>query len=369
MSQRKKAHPAFITVPTDDGFFISANGYSGFRSRHIPFYNSEEYTRVFVITGGPGTGKSRLMHEVADEAKNNGASVRYVHCSSDPDSLDGIIMQKEGIRIAVLDGTAPHVRVIDHPGVIDEWIDLSACWSTEDLQKQRREILTLSKQKKDAYARAYRFLRIAGEADQALAEEVRPALQVEKLSRAVKREMRSFLSSAIPQQEEYYISACSMKGHGCLTTHRNGSTTVAVSDEYGAGHFYLDFLCTALRNAGIYSFIRMPSCFTDKKTESIYLPENMLLFSTVKEGGEERSINIKRFLDARIIARRRQEIRHLIHVRQDMQNAALSALGEAGRYHFSLERIYGEAMDFSKKETITAQIKARICLLLKEESN
>ncbi len=364
MRKKKNSEPDMITVPHEKSFFISANGYSGFRSRHTVFYGSPQYTRVFVITGGPGTGKSRLMHDVAKAAKLCRADVTYIRCSSDPDSLDGIVISKEGTRIALLDGTAPHVRVIDYPGVIDEWIDLSLCWQTDALISKREEILSATKRKQEAYARAYRFLSIAGDADRALDAELRPAVLTEKLTRAVQREMRMLFPSAKPHSEEYYITACSMKGYTHLSTYRAESTVIGISDPYGGAHFYLDLLYRLLREKNAYTFLRFPSCYTDEKTENIYLPKSKVLFSSICCQDESKVINMKRFLNAQAITKNRSVLRHLLHVRRDMQDAACAALQEAGKHHFSLEEIYGNAMDFSKKEAVTERVKKQITSLL-----
>ena len=75
-------------------FFISANGYGGFRTMQPIFYKSQEFERVFLIFGGPGTGKSSLMRKVASAAEGGGAVCEYIYCSSDIRSLDGVIITK-----------------------------------------------------------------------------------------------------------------------------------------------------------------------------------------------------------------------------------------------------------------------------------
>ncbi len=352
-----------MKAPHSKSYFISANGYSGFRSRHTAFYDSGQYDRVFVITGGPGTGKSRLMSEVAARAEEEGADVTYIYCSSDPGSLDGIVIEKNEKRAALLDGTAPHIRVTDQPGVIDEWINLSVCWRGESLLSRREEILRLAKSKKNAYARAYRYLGIAGAAAEALDAEISPCVLFEKLEGAVEREIRLFTPSSTPKESEYYLSAFSMRGHVRLDTHREKSQLVSVSNEYGSAHFYLDILRGKLREKQAYEFMSFPSCFDDQKTEILYLPKNNLLFS--ENAGEEsdRLIHMKRFLDPARIRASRQELRRLFTLCEEMKTAALSAMEDAGRYHFSLERIYGEAMDFGRKEAITEEISDRIISL------
>ncbi len=362
----KKKSEILMRAPHKKSYFISANGYAGFRTHHTAFYDSGQYDRVFVITGGPGTGKSRLMSEVATAVERNGGDVSYIYCSSDPRSLDGIVLEKNGKRAALLDGTAPHIRVTDQPGVIDEWINLSVCWRGESLLSRREEILSLSHEKKNAYARAYRYLGIAGATDAALYSELSPAVLFDKLHQTAERELRPLKPSSAPRESERYLSAFSMRGYLKLDTHRADSRVIAVSDEYGSAHFYLDTLKAILREKRTHDFMSFPSCFDDEKTEAIYLPQNKVMFVEGTEGNSARVINMKRFLDPQKISAARGEIRRLYGLREEMKRVALSAMETAGRYHFELERIYGDAMDFARKEAITSEITARVLSLLDE---
>ena len=42
-----------------------------------------------LIKAGPGCGKSTMMTKIADALVSQGETVELIHCSSDPDSLDG----------------------------------------------------------------------------------------------------------------------------------------------------------------------------------------------------------------------------------------------------------------------------------------
>lgn len=87
-------------------YFSGGNTASGFVSYYDHIFR--DLDRLYIIKGAPGTGKSKLMRDIANEACNRNYTVEYYHCSSDPDSLDGIIIRD--ISVGVLDGTAPHVR-------------------------------------------------------------------------------------------------------------------------------------------------------------------------------------------------------------------------------------------------------------------
>ena len=84
-----------------------ANTPEGFISLFDELYDPAEELARYIIKGGPGTGKSRLMRRVADELEQAGYTAQRVLCSSDPDSLDGVIFPQ--IRACIADGTSPHV--------------------------------------------------------------------------------------------------------------------------------------------------------------------------------------------------------------------------------------------------------------------
>ena len=87
--------------------FPGGNTSLGFFSYYDNILSQEEATRIIVIKGGPGVGKSTFMRKIAMEMIDRGYDAEFMHCSSDNNSLDGIVIP--AIKVAMLDGTAPHV--------------------------------------------------------------------------------------------------------------------------------------------------------------------------------------------------------------------------------------------------------------------
>jgi len=97
--------------------FPGGNTAYGFHS----FYDyiiEPDATRIFVIKGGPGVGKSTFMRKIGETLLEQGFDCEYHCCSSDNGSLDGLVIP--AIRVALLDGTAPHVVDPKNPGAVDE---------------------------------------------------------------------------------------------------------------------------------------------------------------------------------------------------------------------------------------------------------
>lgn len=89
--------------------FPGGNTPQGFFSYYDYIIPSGEATRIFVIKGGPGVGKSTFMKKIGDVMASRGYDVEFHHCSSDNNSLDGVVIP--ALRVAFIDGTAPH-RVV-----------------------------------------------------------------------------------------------------------------------------------------------------------------------------------------------------------------------------------------------------------------
>ena len=73
-------------------FFMGANTPQGFYGFLDDLYDPDDGWRAFLIKSGPGTGKSSLMRRVLEHAVAQGEEPEAILCSSDPDSLDGVIV-------------------------------------------------------------------------------------------------------------------------------------------------------------------------------------------------------------------------------------------------------------------------------------
>lgn len=132
-------------------YFACGNTAKGFQNFFAS--NLKNLDKVFILKGGPGTGKSSLMKKVGTAVTNKGVPVEYIHCSSDPSSLDGIIIREIGI--AIVDGTAPHVIEPTAPGAIEEYVNLGTAWNVDQLASHKNKILFLQSEISACYPKAY----------------------------------------------------------------------------------------------------------------------------------------------------------------------------------------------------------------------
>ena len=111
--------------------FAGANSGGGFQSFYETILSDSEIKRIYILKGGPGTGKSSFMRDAASLAASRGLSVESYFCSSDPSSLDAVVL---GGKYAILDGTAPHTVEASAPGAREEIINLGAFWNSDKLE-------------------------------------------------------------------------------------------------------------------------------------------------------------------------------------------------------------------------------------------
>lgn len=86
-------------------YFLGACGPQGFHSHYDSLL--QELENLTVIKGGSGCGKSTFMKKIGAAAEASGLDVSYILCSSDPDSLDAVLLPS--LSLGFVDGTAPHV--------------------------------------------------------------------------------------------------------------------------------------------------------------------------------------------------------------------------------------------------------------------
>lgn len=133
----------------------TSKGFYSFYDYIVP----ENAARIFVLKGGPGVGKSSFMRTIGEEFLRQGYDVEQHHCSSDNNSLDGLVIKD--LKVALIDGTAPHVVDPKNPGAVDEILNLGEFWDEAGLVGSRGEIINFNKEIKFQFYSAYRYLESA----------------------------------------------------------------------------------------------------------------------------------------------------------------------------------------------------------------
>ncbi len=139
--------------------FPGSNTPQGFHSFFPYILPHEEASHLYAIKGGPGTGKSSFMKRIGAYAVSKGFDVEYHHCSSDPASLDGVVIPR--LKVAFVDGTSPHIVDPVYPGAIDSILHFGAFWDETALKTHRNDIVTTTSQISSLFTRTYHYLAAA----------------------------------------------------------------------------------------------------------------------------------------------------------------------------------------------------------------
>ena len=137
-------------------FFLGATTPAGFKGYFEPLRH-EPGMQMYLIKSGPGCGKSTLMKRLARAAEQNGLLTQRIHCASDPDSLDGVILP--GQHRAIVDATAPHVVEPDAPGADEVVVSLYHTIDAEKLHQCTDEVKALFARNAALRARAVSALQ------------------------------------------------------------------------------------------------------------------------------------------------------------------------------------------------------------------
>jgi nucleoside-triphosphatase THEP1/uncharacterized protein YrzB (UPF0473 family) len=134
-------------------YYAGGNTARGFYSLYEN--NLNDLDKLFILKGGPGSGKSTLMKKVGSSFYEKGYDVEYLHCSSDNDSVDGVKIP--ALKAGIVDGTAPHVIEPKAPGAVEEYINLGVAWDTTKLVDQKEKIIEITKRTSESFQKAYKL--------------------------------------------------------------------------------------------------------------------------------------------------------------------------------------------------------------------
>lgn len=317
-------------------FFASANSGRGF----VNFYGDifKGLKKHYIIKGGPGTGKSSLMKAVAAAAENKGMRVERFYCSSDPGSLDGIIIKE--LSTGITDGTAPHTADPIHPGVTEEIIDLGRFWNKDILKSSQEHIIDSTQRKAELYKDVYSYLSAALAVDRVYQRALKKVADIRTLN-VLARSYTDVIPLRRGVRTVRLTDGITMKGYYRFEPYNDEADVIYnLKDSYGIGHLFLGRMLEILCDSEItvsYDALDV------NKVNMLYLPSDKILFHINGDRGEE--IDLNDFVSESVTLDS-----NALSARESLIADAYSLLSQTEKEHFALEKIYMSAMDFSLKE-------------------
>ena len=352
--------------------FPGSNSAYGFYS----FYDQiieDNATRIFVIKGGPGVGKSTFMQNIARELIKKGRDAEFHCCSADSASLDGIVFPQ--LQIACIDGTTPHMVDPKNPGAVDEIIHMGEFWDEAGMIARREDILRLNRETARLYRRAYRYLASAklflDEVEDYYRENRcldvagldRLALQVigeifgEKVneSSAERRERHLFATAITPDGPVSYLE----------TLVGQEFQRYIISGDDGTGK---NELIARIKDAAVMRsfFVEVYHCALDPaKIDHVIIPQletavlNSVTPHILEPSGEDRVIETDAFVKnpGRRLEKERDLARELY---QQTFDAAVDFIARAREVHRELESYYIPNMRFGEINRLAGSVLEKI---------
>ena len=348
-------------------YFLGANAPGGFVSHFADVYDVTEGWRVYIIKGGPGTGKSSLMRRVAEAAADRGEAVWVSPCSSDPDSLDAAVMPN--MRVCLMDGTAPHVVEPQYPGMCEVIINLGDHYDIDMLALSADRLYPKCIDNAALHARASRYITAAG---QMMADSMKLAAACTDMSGAaaygakLARRMLPDKAGRAGREQMRFLSAVTPRGFMFLsgTVTATCPTIKAVEDEYGA---VSEAMLSAFRLVALergYDIINCRSPFMPNGApEHVLVPEAGVALCTCNRRmplDVTRLIRSERFTDTEALRRHKQRLSFNRRAVDQLIDAAVDTLAAAKLTHDQMEHFYIEAMDFDAVNRRTDALIQRI---------
>lgn len=346
---------------TENRFFAASVGGAGFVSRFDTVFAPEKFDTVYIIKGGPGTGKSTFMKKLGEEAERRGLTPEYYFCSSDVASLDGVVIKEK--RAAVLDGTAPHVTDPKYVGACGRILDFTAAFDVPRLKEKRGEIERLGAISGEMFSRAYADLRAARVL---IAESVRVCRESfldKKAAAFARRALAGMMRGDVT--EAGLTTVCARGVYRLPTFLRKAARVYLVDAAGGAGYLFMNEIERSARENGLSAVVSRDPVSADY-AESVFFDKDGVLFTVKRSGDGEsdgekiKTLNIRRFVGPDGERAARPYLRLLKKLYDASVFAAVGALGEAAAAHSALEKIYVASTDFSVVDGIYEKVKCEI---------
>lgn len=354
-----------VDINTLPKTFLGANSASGFCSFFKESYYPRDGWRAYIIKGGPGTGKSSMMKQLAAYFADMGADVELCPCSSDPDSLDGVIIHDK--QVVIMDGTSPHTVDPAYPGACEKILNLSDCWDDGVFLGKEREIIDKTLENKQRHTRASRYIGAAASLisdNRKIADEYinRPKL----CSYAERLADRTLTGCKCGQERLRFLSGITPKGVLFFqnTVCKLCDTVIAVSDDYGAvSSLFMETILNVARDHK-YEFYNCRNALHPELCDHLLFPSIGLAFCSENPlchpEGITRRIHARRFTDMVGLSSRRSRMRFNSSAAEELLREAVSVIAEAKALHDELESYYIGAMDFSLVGNITERVAKEI---------
>ncbi|MDD7215355.1 MAG: hypothetical protein ACI4LL_06935 [Anaerovoracaceae bacterium] len=368
-------------MSTERHYFPGNNTPQGFFSYYKYILGQREANRIICIKGGPGTGKSTFMKRIGERFAKLGEDIDYLHCSADEDSLDGVILKNR--RIALIDGTSPHITDPVTPGAVDKIINLGEFWNEEGIALNKDEIIDLNEDCSGWYRIAYNYLNAAKSVFKSLEEIYYKAVEDSEIYRVVAdivtSEYGEYPICLRPGRQKKFFAGAITPG-GLVNYLRslldNIQKVYLVSVPEGfSNQSFMEVLKEGAVYRGFDTEVFYCPMGPDEKIDHIIVPQLSLAFITVneyhdlepwelfdeEEDSEEREkeltlIDISDYMKQHVLEENTLLMAELKEEYEILLGRAIKALECARKAHMKVESMYIPNMNFTRISALSDEV-------------
>ncbi len=350
-------------------FFLGAGSPTGFAGYFGQLSSAQSPVTTTLIKAGPGCGKSTFMKQLASFLEQEGHDIEFIHCSSDPDSLDGVICMEK--HYAIIDATAPHTIDPNYPVAVENVLSLYHLLDEEKLAIHREELVELFDKNACFHERSTRYLSSAGSLMQDSVRVFSFCADMVKLHKFCSRFSTKKLGRGLQKKGEEHIrvlSAVTPQGMVFFgdTVRQMAKNIVVIEDDIG---FVSKQILTQLRIDALEKGYDIYSCycpmFPYEKLDHLIIPELSLAFVTknrhlVHDYGEVEVIRSNRFVHPDKLKERKKRLKFNRVMTDELLAQSVVMLKNAKDIHDLIEAHYIEAMNFDRLNEMLKQVKEKL---------
>ncbi len=343
-------------------FFLGTNTPEGFHA--LPLMPSEDATAIYILKGGPACGKSALLNQISTEAQARGYPVEQILSTADPDKLQALVLPEQ--KVAIADGTAPHVLEPIYAGLVEHYVNLGDCYQSDQLQQHKPVLIATTKAYKEATTHSLPALATAAELGQTISNILQSPKLTERLHKRangiLNREIKAKPSKTTGKVTQRFLSANTPQGRVALfhTTTQSCDKIYQLWDSYGIAHGILMPLLTGAVQRG-YHVTACLNPMNPNRLEHLLIPELSLAFlssspSLPLEGDHFRKIRLETMLDSGLLKQNRSRLRVYRKMYHSLLDEITHVLAENKEIYDKLEEMYQPFVNFDQVSALTAKL-------------
>ncbi|MFD3155783.1 PRK06851 family protein [Haloimpatiens sp. FM7330] len=347
--------------------FPGGNTSKGFYSFYKYILPQKDARKIICIKGGPGTGKSSIIKTIGEYFNEKGYNIEFHHCSSDNNSLDGVVIR--GLNIALLDGTSPHVVDPKNPGAVDEILNLGQFWNEEGFKANKSKIINLNNCISETFQRAYKYISASKIIHDSWSKLNSEAVNISKLNHLKENLKNEIFKTDISEAgTDRHLFATAFTPNGIITyidnLYSEYKTIYALQGEPGTHKSdILEYLsCEALKRGHYVEIFHHP--LIPEQIEHVLIPDLSIAILTSNELNKKVfpgiQIQLNELQTKEILTKNNSKIQEEKEMFYLLLNKGLNIISQAKKLHDELETYYIPNMNFDELNVVLENLISKL---------